>query len=85
MDIKAGDIHAREQARSVQVNVYIRSCRALIIDPLKQEDLTIELAKVYAQLGENDRAFAWLEEGIPKPYRKLDFSQPRSRFPDSPP
>ena len=36
--------------------------RDLLERAKSQEDLTIEVAKVYAQLGENDRAFAWLEK-----------------------
>jgi DNA-binding winged helix-turn-helix (wHTH) protein/TolB-like protein/tetratricopeptide (TPR) repeat protein len=36
--------------------------RDLLQRAKSQEDLTIEVAKVYAQLGENDRAFAWLEK-----------------------
>jgi len=36
--------------------------RELLERTKSQEDLTIELARVYAQLGETDRAFAWLEK-----------------------
>jgi len=36
--------------------------RDLLQRAKSQEDLTIELAKVYAQLGENDQAFTWLEK-----------------------
>jgi DNA-binding winged helix-turn-helix (wHTH) protein/TolB-like protein/Tfp pilus assembly protein PilF len=36
--------------------------RDLLQRAKSQEDLTIEVAKIYAALGENDQAFAWLEK-----------------------